>query len=158
MPFTPNLSEKTIRKQIDAEAAERGPFSLLIVDTSAAYYTGDDENDNVKLGAHARLRSFIDLPGGPTVLVTCHPTKNYDIENLHEQAESRIRSDTTPDTISRKWPRRNEKTRIIVIRPPCTRTTLVLVTGRGPTRHTPWGAEVMFGHTTAPATMAASLI
>jgi hypothetical protein len=83
MPFTLNLSDVKIRKRIDAEAAERGPFSLLIVDTSASYYTGDDENDNVKLGKHARLlRSFVDLPGGPTILVTCHPTKTPNMENL----------------------------------------------------------------------------
>ena len=83
MPFTLPLSEDKIRKRIDAEAAEHGPFSLLIVDTSAAYYSGDDENDNVALGNHARmLRSFVDLPGGPTILVTCHPTKNPDMNNL----------------------------------------------------------------------------
>jgi hypothetical protein len=83
MPFTPNLSEKKIREKIDVEAAEHGPFALLIVDTSAAYYTGDDENDNVQLGNHARmLRTFIELPGGPTILVTCHPTKTPNMENL----------------------------------------------------------------------------
>ena len=77
------LDNKKIRAQINAEAAEHGPFSLLIVDTSAAFYTGNDENDNVQLGAHARmLRSFVNLPGGPTVLVTCHPTKHPDFENL----------------------------------------------------------------------------
>jgi hypothetical protein len=83
MPFTPNLSEKKIRERIDAEAAKHGPFALLIVDTSASYYTGDDENDNVALGNHARmLRTFIELPGGPTILVTCHPTKTPNMENL----------------------------------------------------------------------------
>jgi hypothetical protein len=83
MPFTPKLSEAKIRKQIDDEAKGRGPFALLIVDTSAAYYSGDDENDNKKLGDHARLlRSFVTLPGGPTVIVTCHPTKTPDMENL----------------------------------------------------------------------------
>jgi hypothetical protein len=83
MPLAPNLSEKKIRERIDAEAAAHGPFSLLIVDTSAAYYTGDDENDNVALGKHAKLlRSFVGLPGGPTVLVTCHPTKNPNMDNL----------------------------------------------------------------------------
>ena len=83
MPFTLNLSQDAIRKQIDAEAAEHGPFSLLIVDTSAAYYSGSDENDNVQLGNHARmLRTFIELPGGPCVLVTCHPAKAYDLDNL----------------------------------------------------------------------------
>lgn len=83
MPFTLDLSEQQIRDQINAEAAKHGPFSLLIVDTSAAYYSGDDENDNKKLGDHARmLRTFVNLPGGPTVLVTCHPTKTPDMTNL----------------------------------------------------------------------------
>jgi hypothetical protein len=83
MPFTLDLSNADIRKRIDAEAAKHGPFSLLIVDTSAAYYSGNDENDNVALGNHARLlRSFVALPGGPTVLVTCHPTKTPSMDNL----------------------------------------------------------------------------
>jgi hypothetical protein len=83
MPFRVDLSEEKIRRQIDSEAAENGPFSLLIVDTSASFYSGDDENDNVKLGKHARmLRTFVDLPGGPTVLVTCHPTKTPNMDNL----------------------------------------------------------------------------
>jgi hypothetical protein len=83
MPFTVNLSEKEIREQIDEEAGKHGPFSLLIVDTSASYYSGNDENDNVALGNHARmLRTFVELPGGPTILVTCHPTKTPNMENL----------------------------------------------------------------------------
>jgi hypothetical protein len=77
------IATDTVREMIDAEVAAIGPISLLIVDTSAAYFTGDDENDNVQLGAHARmLRSFTNLPGGPTVIVTCHPTKNPDPSNL----------------------------------------------------------------------------
>jgi DNA-binding PadR family transcriptional regulator len=81
MPFTIDLEK--FRKQINAETVEHGPFSLLIVDTSAAYYTGNDENDNVALGNHARmLRTFVNLPGGPTILVTCHPTKTPNMENL----------------------------------------------------------------------------
>ena len=83
MPFTLNLSQEVIRARIDAEAAKAGPFSLLIVDTSASYYSGDDENDNVQLGKHAHmLRTFVNLPGGPTILVTCHPIKNPDMTNL----------------------------------------------------------------------------
>jgi hypothetical protein len=83
MPFVLNLSADAVRKKIDAEAEKHGPFSLLIVDTSAAYYTGNDENDNVALGNHARmLRSFVDLPGGPVILVTCHPIKTPDMGNL----------------------------------------------------------------------------
>jgi predicted nuclease of predicted toxin-antitoxin system len=81
MPFTLDLEEW--RKKIDEEAEKHGPFSLLIVDTSASYYSGDEENDNVQLGNHARmLRTFVGLPGGPTVLVTCHPTKTPNMESL----------------------------------------------------------------------------
>jgi hypothetical protein len=83
MPGTPAISTPEIRQRINIEAQRHGPFSLLIVDTSAAYFQGDDENSNKQLGDHARLmRSFTELPGGPSVLVTCHPTKNPDMTNL----------------------------------------------------------------------------
>jgi hypothetical protein len=50
---------------------------------AGCYHAGEEENDNVQLGKHARmLRTFVDLPGGPTVLVTCHPTKTPNMENL----------------------------------------------------------------------------
>ena len=72
-----------MRKRIEAETAKQGPFALVIVDTSAAFFEGDDENSNSQLGAHARmLRTLVDLPGGPTVIVTCHPTKNPNSDNL----------------------------------------------------------------------------
>ena len=83
MPGTPPISNPEIRRQINAEAEKHGPFSLLIVDTNAAYFQGDDENSNKQLGDHARLmRTFTELAGGPSVLVTCHPTKNPDMSNL----------------------------------------------------------------------------
>jgi len=83
LPGTPPISNKEIRKRIDAEAAASGPFSLVIIDTSAAYFPCDDENSNAQLAAHARMmRSFVKLPGGPTILVTCHPVKNFDMDNL----------------------------------------------------------------------------
>lgn len=83
LPGTPPISNAEIRKRIDAEAAKHGPFGLLIVDTSAAYFQGDDENSNAQLGAHARmLRTFVNLPGGPTVVVTAHPPKNPNMDNL----------------------------------------------------------------------------
>lgn len=83
LPGTPPIANETIRKKINEEAQEFGPFGLLIVDTSAAYFQGDDENSNTQLGNHARmLRTFVELPGGPTVLVTTHPVKNPNMENL----------------------------------------------------------------------------
>jgi hypothetical protein len=80
---TPPISTDQIRGMIEADVAVCGPVTLLIVDTSAAYYSGNDENDNKQMGEHARmLRSFVNLKGGPTILVTCHPTKNPDMSNL----------------------------------------------------------------------------
>lgn len=54
------------------------------MDTSAAYFPGDEENSNVQLGNHARnmRECLIGLPGGPTVIVTTHPVKNPDQDNL----------------------------------------------------------------------------
>jgi DNA-binding MarR family transcriptional regulator len=71
------------RAQIEAEVEAIGPVSLIIIDTNTAYFKGDDENDNVQAATHARmLRSFVELDGGPTIIVTCHPTKNASLENL----------------------------------------------------------------------------
>jgi hypothetical protein len=66
------------------EAAKTHEYALVIVDTSVAFSQSIDENDNVQQLQHAmRLRSLIDiLPGGPTILVCCHPPKNASDENL----------------------------------------------------------------------------
>jgi AAA domain len=72
-----------LQQRIAQVVNELGGVSLLIVDTSAAYYGGDDENDNVQMGQHARmLRSLTKLPGDPCVLVLCHPTKHAGADNL----------------------------------------------------------------------------
>jgi hypothetical protein len=72
-----------MRQRIATEVAVLGEVALVVVDTSAAYFEGNDENDNVQAGNHARaMRGLVDLPGGPTVLVTSHPVKNPDLENL----------------------------------------------------------------------------
>ncbi len=68
-----------IREQVEA----LGGASLVVVDTSAAYFTGDDENGNTALGGHARdLRALTTMPGRPCVVVPCHPTKNAANDNL----------------------------------------------------------------------------
>ena len=54
-----------------------GKIDLVIVDTSAAYFLGEEENSNAQMGHHARtLRTLTELPGQPCVLVLCHPIKN----------------------------------------------------------------------------------
>ena len=60
----------------DAVAAIGG-VDLVIVDTSAAYFLGDEELSNTQMGTHARmLRRLTELPGNPSVLVLCHPVKH----------------------------------------------------------------------------------
>lgn len=81
IPGTFKISEMAAR--ITEEAKTVGPFSLVIIDTSAAYFEGDEENSNTQQGAHARrLRTLVDLPGKPCVLIGCHPTKNAGDDNL----------------------------------------------------------------------------
>ncbi len=72
-------TEGAIRAKMEAV----GSFECVVIDTSAAFYEGADENDNVAMLAHARrLRSLTTLPGKPTVLVNCHPVKNAAADNL----------------------------------------------------------------------------
>jgi RecA-family ATPase len=68
---------------LEAEVEAIGGVSLVLVDTSSAYFEGEDENSNHQAGAHARrLRSLTDLPGGPCVVIACHPPKNASDSNL----------------------------------------------------------------------------
>jgi hypothetical protein len=52
-------------------------LALVVVDTSAAYFETDDENNNMQALAHAkRLRELSRLPSGLTVLICCLSTTN----------------------------------------------------------------------------------
>jgi hypothetical protein len=81
IPGTFKISK--MESRIKAEIEKIGPFALIIIDTSNAYFEGTDLNDNVQMGVHARrLRGLVKLPGQPTVLVACHPVKNPDMSNI----------------------------------------------------------------------------
>ena len=68
---------------ITAAAEAIDDLVLVIVDTAAAYFLGDDGNSNAQQGAFARvLRRLTFLPGKPAVLVNCHPIKNAAADNL----------------------------------------------------------------------------
>ena len=68
---------------IRAQVEILGGADLVVIDTSAAYFHGQDENGNTELGKHARdLRMLTTLPGRPCVMVACHPTKNATADNL----------------------------------------------------------------------------
>ena len=69
--------------EIKAEAETISDLVLVIVDTGAAYFPGDESNSNSQQGAYARLlRQLTFLPGKPAVLVNCHPVKNASRDNL----------------------------------------------------------------------------
>jgi hypothetical protein len=52
-------------------------IALVIFDTKASYFDGDNEDDNMQAKAHALwFRSIsMRLPGSPVVLILCHPPK-----------------------------------------------------------------------------------
>lgn len=60
-----------------------GGLALTVVDTGAAYFLGNEDNNNVEMGDHARmLRRLSDLPGRPCVVANTHPVKNAGPDNL----------------------------------------------------------------------------
>jgi hypothetical protein len=78
------ISDDVMRGRIIEANMRHGPFDLIIVDTSAAFFLGEDENVNTQMLTHAKmLRGLIDLIGGnPVVLVTSHPVKNWSPDNM----------------------------------------------------------------------------
>jgi hypothetical protein len=60
-----------------------GGVDLIVIDTAAAFFQGEDENSNTELGGFARdLRRLCDLRGEPCVIVNAHPIKNAYKANL----------------------------------------------------------------------------
>lgn len=59
-------------------------IKLVIVDTTAAYFEGEDDNSNTEQGEHAkRMRDVLaGLPSRPTVLINAHPAKGASDDNL----------------------------------------------------------------------------
>jgi hypothetical protein len=63
--------------------AEQKPFALVIVDTLAAFFDGDNINDAVQGGQFMRrLRPLTQIAGLPSVVVSAHPVKNASEEAL----------------------------------------------------------------------------
>ncbi|MFQ6181661.1 AAA family ATPase [Sinorhizobium meliloti] len=71
------------QEKISEDVARIGGAELIIVDTSAAFFDGDDENSNTQLGNHARnMRDLTGVAGGPCVIVATHPVKSATAENM----------------------------------------------------------------------------
>ena len=72
--------EVLARLKVDAQD---GPLRLVLVDTLAAFFDGDNINDAVQGGGFMRrLRPITRLPGLPAVVVAAHPVKNAPQDNL----------------------------------------------------------------------------
>lgn len=63
--------------QLKDDIADLGiSLALIVGDTAASFFFGDDENNNVQAGAQARLwRQLTEVDGNPAVMPLCHPTK-----------------------------------------------------------------------------------
>ena len=71
-----------ITAQLEAMSSTQ-PFRLILVDTLAAFFDGDNINDAVQGGNFMRrMRPMTRLPGLPAVLVAAHPVKNAAEDNL----------------------------------------------------------------------------
>jgi len=65
------------------EYAESHPLALILIDTSVAYFSYQDENANVDSRLHAQdMRMLIQCSGSPAVIALCHPVKNAGQDNL----------------------------------------------------------------------------
>lgn len=72
-----------VEQIIEEARAQAGDYSMVLVDTSISYYSGDNEDDNLQARTHAwHLRALTELPGHPAIIANCHPTKSADREAL----------------------------------------------------------------------------
>ncbi len=63
--------------------ADKEPFTQIISETFGAFFDGKDVNDAVQGGGFARrLRPLTQIAGLPAVIVSCHPVKNANDEQL----------------------------------------------------------------------------
>jgi len=72
-----------VQQILEEARRSAGDYSLVMVDTSIAFYSGDDEDDNLQARTHAwHLRALSELPGHPAIVAMTHPTKSADKESL----------------------------------------------------------------------------
>ena len=70
--------------RIVAELQQVGEaYSMVLVDTSISYFSGDNEDDNLQARTHAwHLRALTELPGHPAIVANVHPTKSATKDSL----------------------------------------------------------------------------
>ncbi len=78
-------------ERLREEAARLPDLKLVVIDTFAAYFDGDDENSNVQALDFARLvRKIAAFPSKPAVIMPAHPVKNARRDNLSPKGGSSL--------------------------------------------------------------------
>lgn len=76
---------------ITKAAAGLSNLVLVVIDTFAAYFDGDDENSNAQALDFARVaRRLAELPSKPAVVMPAHPVKNATRSNLAPKGGSSL--------------------------------------------------------------------
>ena len=59
------------------------PYGVVIIDSSTAYFLGEDENSNTEMhGYYQKFRTLANLTYNPTIFVLAHPAKYADQQNM----------------------------------------------------------------------------
>lgn len=78
-------------ERLREEAAKLPNLMMVVVDTFAAYFDGDDENSNAQALNFAKLvRSITAFPSKPSVVMPAHPVKNATRGNLSPKGGSSL--------------------------------------------------------------------
>jgi hypothetical protein len=78
-------------ERLREEAAKLPNLKLVVIDTFAAYFDGDDENSNAQALDFARLvRRIAAFPAKPAVIMPAHPVKNATRSNLSPKGGSSL--------------------------------------------------------------------
>lgn len=78
-------------ERLREEAAKLPNLVLIVIDTFAAYFDGDDENSNAQALDFARVaRRLTEFPSKPMVVMPAHPVKNATRGNLSPKGGSSL--------------------------------------------------------------------
>jgi len=78
-------------ERLKSEAAKLPNLILIVVDTFAAYFDGEDENSNAQALDFARVvRSLTMIESKPAVIMPAHPVKNATRQNLAPKGGSSL--------------------------------------------------------------------
>jgi hypothetical protein len=85
------FSIRTDLERIRTESAKLPNLVMIVIDTFAAYFDGDDENSNAQALDFARVaRKLTAFPSKPAVIMPAHPVKNATRSNLSPKGGSSL--------------------------------------------------------------------